>query len=73
MSPSPLAAAPSRAKLLTQQNLQDLRAQLFPIKLGVLRRLIDNGVDPGQVALVADIARTIRAIEQLQLPARDRS
>jgi hypothetical protein len=71
-SPNPTPVA-SRAKLLTQKGLQDLRAQLFRIELGVLRQLIDNGIDPEQVALVADIARTIQAIEQLQLPARERS
>jgi hypothetical protein len=63
----------SSPKLLTQQSLQSLRADLFRRQLDALRRLVDGGIDPGGVALVADIARAITAIEQLQLPARERS
>jgi hypothetical protein len=63
----------SSPKLLTQADLQALRGRLFRLELGALRQLVDNGIDRGQVALVVDIARTIQAIEQLQLPTRERS
>jgi hypothetical protein len=70
-SPHP-AATSSRAKLFTQSDLRELREALFKLELAALRQLIDQGINTGQVGLVADIARTIEAVEQLQLPTRAR-
>jgi hypothetical protein len=63
----------SSPKLLAQSDLRTLREDLFRLELATLRQLINHGIDPGHVALVADISRTIQAIEQLQLPTRERS
>ena len=42
-SPHP-ATTPSRAKLFTQQGLQDLRAQLFRLELSAVHQMIDAAV-----------------------------
>jgi hypothetical protein len=70
-SPNP-TAAPSRAKLFTQSDLRELREALFKLELATLRQLIDDGLNTGQIGLVADIARAIEAVEQLQPGARER-
>ena len=62
----------SAPKLLSQAALRALREDLFRLELTTLRELIDHGIEPGPVALVADISRTITAIEQLQSPTRER-
>jgi hypothetical protein len=69
---SPHPATPSRAKLLTQNDLRTLHEDLFRLELATLRQLIDHGIDPGRIALVANISRTIEAVEQLRLPTRER-
>jgi hypothetical protein len=56
----------------TQSDLRTLREDLFRLELATLRQLIDHGINPGQVALVADISRTIKAIHQLLSPTRKR-
>jgi hypothetical protein len=73
MSSSPSAAIPSRAKLLTQQGLQDPRAQLFRLELPAVHRMIADGVDGTSISVLADLDRAIEAVERLQLPARERS
>jgi hypothetical protein len=72
MSSSPSATA-SRAKLLTQQGLQDLRAQLFRLELSTVHAMISRGVDAAGIGMLADLDRAIEAVERLQLPARERS
>lgn len=62
----------SSPKLLTQRDLRTLREDLFRLELETLRQLIDSGIEPGPIALVADISRAIQAIEQLQVPTRGR-
>jgi len=62
----------SPPKLLTQSDLRTFREDLFRLELKTLRQLIDHGINPGHIALVANISRTIKAIEQLQLPTRGR-
>jgi predicted metal-dependent HD superfamily phosphohydrolase len=73
MSSTPSAAAPGRAKLLTQQGLQDLRAQLFRLELSAVHQMIARGVDATSIAVLADLDRAIEAVERLQLPTRERS
>jgi hypothetical protein len=71
-SPNP-STTPSRAKLLTQQALQDLRTSLFKLEPSAVRQMIDRGVDTASIAVLADLDRAIEAVERLQLPARERS
>jgi predicted metal-dependent HD superfamily phosphohydrolase len=71
-SPHP-ATPPSRAKLLTQQGLQDLRAQLFRLEMSAVHQMIDRGVDATSISVLADLDRAIEAVERLQLPTRERS
>jgi hypothetical protein len=72
-SPHP-ATTPRRAKtLLTQQGLQDLRAQLFRLELAAMHRMITHGVDGTNISVLADLDRAIEAVGRLQLPARERS
>jgi hypothetical protein len=72
-SPNP-ATTPSRAKLLTQHGLQDLRARLFQLELLAVRQMIDRDVDATSIAVLADLDRAIEAVERLQQrPARERS
>jgi hypothetical protein len=68
------AAAPSRAKkLLTQQGLQDLRANLFRLERAAIHQMIESGVDGTNISVLADLDRAIEAVERLQSPARERS
>jgi predicted metal-dependent HD superfamily phosphohydrolase len=67
------ATTPSRARLLTQQGLQDLRAQLFRLELSAMHKMIADGVDAASISVLADLDRAIEAVERLQLPARERS
>jgi hypothetical protein len=60
----------SSPKLFTQSDLRELREALFKLELATLRQLIDDGINTGQIGLVADISRAIEAVEQLELPKR---
>jgi hypothetical protein len=62
----------SAPKLISQADLRELREELFKLERATLRQLIDRGIDPGHIALTADISRTTKAIEQLQPPTRGR-
>jgi hypothetical protein len=70
-SPNP-TAAPSRAKLLTQQGLQDIRAQRFRLELSAVHQMIARGIDVTSISVLADLDRATEAVERLQLPARER-
>jgi hypothetical protein len=70
-SPSP-AATSSRAKLVTQAGLQNLRAQLFRLELSAVHQMITGGVDAASIGVLADLDRAIEAVERLQLPTRER-
>jgi hypothetical protein len=64
---------PTPAKPVTQEGLRTLREELFRLQLDTLKTLIDHGIDPGLVALVADISRTLEVVQQLRAPPRDRA
>jgi hypothetical protein len=63
----------SSPKLFTQADLRTLRENLFRLELATLRQLIDQGINTGHVALLADTARAIEAVEQLQTHERQRA
>jgi hypothetical protein len=73
MSSSPPAKSASRAKLFTQQGLQDLRAKLFRLERSAVHQMITQGVDATNISVLADLDRAIEAVERLLLPARERS
>jgi hypothetical protein len=72
-SPHPAATPNHAKKLLTQQGLHDLRAQLFRLELTAMHRMITQGADATNISVLADLDRAIEAVERLQLPARKRS
>ena len=64
---------PDAPKIVTQEGLRTLREELFRLQLQTLRHLIDHGIDPAMVGLVADISRTLDVVQQLRQPTRNRA
>ena len=64
---------PTPPRIVTQEGLRTLREKLFRLQLETLKNLIDHGINPGLLALVADISRTLEVVQQLRAPPGDRT
>jgi hypothetical protein len=62
----------SIGKKLTTISLRKLREDVFKLQLSLLQQMVEGGVDPHRIAVVADCARVISTVEMLQSGARER-